>query len=219
MRVRMLSTVAAVAVAVVGSTAGRVADSNDFADFLLARVNERVSAPVGLQEFTFVVKGDRITSRDFSGTLRCTVRFDLRRMGDSAPAGWRNGKVVTGFHAGFQGTRVSCEGTVKGDTVAGRPRKTSVDCRTAREGSVLVEATGTTPNRMGGTLSSFRLLALSLTCSASPPWKLSRSRADTAFQAVTKDIRAQMTDVINKRVAAAFSEAVPGVNMPDPARH
>jgi hypothetical protein len=50
-------------------------------------------------------------------------------------------------------------------------------------------------------------------------WKLSRSRADTAFQAVTKDIRAQMTDVINKRVAAAFSEAVPGVNMPDPARY
>ncbi|MFC8454115.1 hypothetical protein [Kitasatospora sp. NPDC057223] len=216
MRVRMLSTVAAVAVVVVGSTAGRVADGNTFADYVLTRVNKQVSAPVGLREFTFVVKGDKISTRDFQGTLHCTVRFDLRRFGPAAAPGLRNGKVVAGFYTGFQKTRVSCEGTVKGDTITGRPRKTSVDCRPAREPSVLTEVTGPSSNRPGGRVTRFELQSLSLTCSASPAWKLSRARADAAFQAVTKDIRGQMTDVINTSVAAAFSDAVQVPPMPDP---
>ncbi|MFD0568045.1 hypothetical protein ACFQ0T_00500 [Kitasatospora gansuensis] len=135
MRVRTLITVAAVVVAVAGSTAGRsaVADANLYADTLIMQVNQQMAAPVGLREFSFVVKSDRITNRDFKGTLRCSARFDVQRVGDASQPGFVGGYLKVGFYVGFAGTRVSCDGEVAGDTIAGRTRKTSVICRPARE--------------------------------------------------------------------------------------
>ncbi|MFC8448109.1 hypothetical protein [Kitasatospora sp. NPDC057223] len=215
MRVRTLSTVAAVVVAVAGSTAAgstAVANANLYADTLITQVDKQMSLPVGLREFSFVVRSDRITNRDFTGTLRCSARFDVRRVGDAAPPGFVGGYLKVGFYVGFAGTRVSCEGEVTGDTISGRTRKTSVTCRPAREPATLVEATGT---QSGGTgTAALRLSPLSFTCSASPAWKLSRTRTDAAFQAVTKNIRGQMSDVINKSVASAFDQAARGTNLP-----
>ncbi|GAA1199343.1 hypothetical protein F4556_000036 [Kitasatospora gansuensis] len=217
MRVRTLITVAAVVVAVAGSTAGRsaVADANLYADTLIMQVNQQMAAPVGLREFSFVVKSDRITNRDFKGTLRCSARFDVQRVGDASQPGFVGGYLKVGFYVGFAGTRVSCDGEVAGDTIAGRTRKTSVICRPAREPATLVEATGTQTNAPG--TAALRLSPLPLTCSASPAWKLSRTRADAAFQAVTKNIGGQMTNAINKSVAAAFDEAARRTNMPGPS--
>ncbi|MFC8448110.1 hypothetical protein [Kitasatospora sp. NPDC057223] len=220
MRFRTAGVAAAVAVTVLATTAGRVADANTYADAVLTRAQSQLGHytldPYSLRPFDLKVAARSISQQVFKAHLGCRMKTVTSRYGDAAAPGFRGGRVVVGFNLALAATLITCDGTASGGSPFTGRRTTSVQCRPTRASYALVEASGRAAGQRADTV-TVRALSLGFDCTAEPAWPLSKARQDEASKLLSNDLSTQVNRFLTGPYATVLRESAGKFVLPDPA--